>query len=129
MHDLTAGTAVTIDGPGGPITAMPFEVDHGSIMALGFRVEGLAYSPDMNGVPAKSMPHVEGLTCWVIDALRRTPHPSHFSLEESLGMIERTKPNRAVLTNMHVDLDHGTLCAELPDHIRPAHDGMVLDIS
>ena len=128
MHLLNAGEAVTIDGPGGPIKAMPFEVDHGSIIALGFRVEGLAYTPDMNGVPESSMPYVEGLNCWVIDALRRTPHPSHFSLEESLAMIERTTPESAVLTNMHVDLDHGALSTELPDHIRPAHDGMVLDI-
>lgn len=129
MNLLKAGEAVTVDGPGGPITAMPFEVDHGSIIALGFRVEGLAYTPDTNGVPEENMRYVEGLDCWVIDALRRVPHPSHLSLEESLALVEQAAPKRAVLTNMHVDLDHGQLSEELPGHIRPAHDGMTLEIA
>ncbi|MEM7427416.1 MAG: MBL fold metallo-hydrolase [Pseudomonadota bacterium] len=128
MNPLRAGEAVTVDGAGGPITAMPFEVEHGSIMALGFRINGLAYTPDLNDVPAGSVSHVEELDCWVIDALRRTVHPSHLSLAESLEWIERVKPGRAVLTNMHVDMDHARLCHDLPDHIRPAHDGMTIEI-
>jgi phosphoribosyl 1,2-cyclic phosphate phosphodiesterase len=63
---------------------------------------------------------------WIIDALRPTPHPSHFSLSDALGWIDRMKPRRAVLTNLHTDLDYGALCASLPDGVEPAYDGMVI---
>ena len=66
------------------------------------------------------------LDLWIVDALRPVPHPSHFSLPETLAWIERLKPKRAVLTNMHIDLDYGTLKAELPPYIEPAYDGMIL---
>ncbi|MHA1545723.1 MAG: MBL fold metallo-hydrolase, partial [Alphaproteobacteria bacterium] len=61
------------------------------------------------------------------DALRNRPHPSHFSLPQTLAWIERLHPRRAVLTNMHVDLDFETLRRDLPNRVEPAWDGMVLD--
>jgi phosphoribosyl 1,2-cyclic phosphate phosphodiesterase len=115
---------VTITGAGGEVTLTPFTADHGSMEALGFRIANLAYLPDAVAIPAESWPHLEGLDCWIVDALRRKPHPTHAHLEMTLEWIARAAPARAVLTNMHVDLDHDTLCAELPDHIRPAFDGM-----
>jgi len=60
----------------------------------------------------------------VIDALRYAPHPSHLSLDEALALIERLAPKRAVLTNLHTDLDYETLARRLPDHIIPAYDGL-----
>ena len=60
----------------------------------------------------------------VIHALRRKPHPTHAHLDLTLEWIAQAAPKSAVLTNMHVDLDYATLCAELPAHIRPAFDGM-----
>ena len=119
---------VTIDGAGGPITFRPFEVDHGSIDALGFRIGDVAYLPDVAEIPDAAWPVLQDLDVWVIDALRRDPHPTHAHLEKTLQWIERAKPNRAFLTNMHVDLDYDTLCAELPDHIRPAYDGLTVTI-
>jgi phosphoribosyl 1,2-cyclic phosphate phosphodiesterase len=119
----------TIEGGGGPIELVPFRVDHGSMEALGFRVEGLAYLPDVVAIPEESWLALQGLDIWVLDALRRTPHPTHAHLALSLDWIARAAPRRAVLTNMHIDLDHATLEAELPPHIRPAHDGMVLDLT
>ena len=117
---------VTIDGAGGPITLIPFEVNHGSMDALGFRINNLAYLPDVSEIPEDSLPALTNLDCWVLDALRRTPHPTHFHLERSLEWIERIAPKRAVLTNMHIDLDYVTLDGETPDHITPAYDGMTI---
>jgi phosphoribosyl 1,2-cyclic phosphate phosphodiesterase len=82
---------VTIEGDGGPIIFHPFEVTHGSIDALGFRVGDLAYLPDVSDIPAAAWPLLEGLDCWVLDALRRTPHPSHAHLEKSLSWIARAR--------------------------------------
>ncbi|TMV08021.1 MBL fold metallo-hydrolase [Ruegeria sediminis] len=115
-----------IDGPGGPIPFRPFRVGHGSIDSLGFRIRDLAYLPDVSDMPENAWTELENLDCWVIDALRRTPHPTHAHLEKSLEWIAQAKPRRAVLTNMHIDLDYATVDAETPDHITPAYDGMVI---
>jgi len=119
---------VTIDGDGGPVTLTPFEVDHGSIDALGFRIGDLAYLPDVAEIPEASWPALEGLEVWIVDALRRTPHPTHAHLARTLEWIDRARPRRAVLTNMHLDLDYATLEAETPDHVTPAYDGMTLTL-
>lgn len=118
----------TVSGPGGDITLTPFEVTHGTIDALGFRVGGLAYLPDVSDIPETVWPLLQDLDIWIVDALRRNPHPSHAHLDKTLSWIERAAPRRAVLTNMHVDLDHATVDAETPGHITPAHDGMTLTL-
>jgi phosphoribosyl 1,2-cyclic phosphate phosphodiesterase len=112
---------------GGAICGLPFEVRHGSINALGFRVGGLAYTPDVSDIPPESIDALTGLDVWIVDALRPKPHPSHFSLPETLQWIERLKPKRAILTNMHIDLDYATLKAELPANVEPAFDGMTIE--
>jgi len=117
---------VTIDGPGGPITLTPFEVEHGNIDALGFRIRDLAYLPDVSDIPDAAWPVLQGLDCWIVDALRRTPHPSHAHLARTLEWIVRAAPRQAVLTNMHIDLDYATVAAETPAHVTPAYDGMTL---
>lgn len=117
---------VTISGAGGDISFTPFEVDHGSIDALGFRIGALAYLPDVAGIPDKSWPLLEGLDVWILDALRRTPHPTHAHLDQSLEWIARARPKRAILTNMHIDLDYETVLNETPDNVEPAFDGLRL---
>jgi phosphoribosyl 1,2-cyclic phosphate phosphodiesterase len=69
------------------------------------------------------------LDVWILDALRWDPHPSHFSVEDALAWIERLKPRRAVLTNLHADLDYAVLSGKLPVHVTPAFDGMTLQES
>ncbi|MGR3760084.1 MBL fold metallo-hydrolase [Roseobacteraceae bacterium NS-SX3] len=115
-----------ISGPGGAIPFRPFRVNHGSIDSLGFRIGTLAYLPDVAGIYDEALPELEGLDCWILDALRRKPHPTHFDIATALSWIERMQPRRAVLTNMHIDLDYATVEAETPDHITPAYDGMVI---
>ena len=117
---------VTVDGPGGPITAVPFSLEHGRTEALGFRFEGLAYAPDVSRVPEASMRWLSGLDTLVLDALRYTRHPTHFSVGEALALIAAVRPRRAVLTNMHTDVDYATIAAELPAGVVPAFDGMRL---
>ena len=85
-----------------------------------------AYTPDLNGIPDASLAALSGLDLWIVDALRPVPHPSHFSLPETLAWIERLKPKRAVLTNMHIDLDYAHAEARASPYIEPAYDGMIL---
>ncbi len=119
---------VTISGDGGEITFQPFLVDHGSIDALGFRIGGLAYLPDVAKIPDGAWDQLKDLDVWIVDALRRDPHPTHSHLDQTLSWIEQAAPKRAVLTNMHIDLDYATLLAETPDHIEPAFDGMTIEL-
>ncbi|MFD1701730.1 MBL fold metallo-hydrolase [Methylopila henanensis] len=123
-HRLQPGEPTALEGPGGAIVALPIALTHGAETALGFRFDGLAYTPDVNAIPDASAALLGGLDVWIIDALRDTPHPSHFSLDDALGWVERLKPRRAVLTNLHTDLDYATLKARLPEHIDVAYDGM-----
>jgi phosphoribosyl 1,2-cyclic phosphate phosphodiesterase len=124
---IRPGESIVVDGPGGPIEATPFDLEHGDIAALGFRFGGLAYTPDLNGVPEASRRWLEGLDVWVVDALRYAPHPSHWSLADALAAIETMRPRRAVLTNLHVDLDYETLRRRLPANVEPAYDGMRIE--
>ncbi|MDE2446212.1 MAG: MBL fold metallo-hydrolase [Alphaproteobacteria bacterium] len=125
---IEAGSEITTQGQGGAISGLPFTVHHGNIDALGFRIGATAYTPDLNDIPESSLPYLQGLDLWIVDALRPKPHPSHFSLPETLDWIKRLNPKRAILTNMHVDLDYQTLLRDLPAHITPAYDGMPLEI-
>ena len=127
-HRLAAGRPVTIEGPGGPITALPFRQDHGDIASLGFRFGRFAYSCDLSGLPPESIAALADLDIWIVDALRYRPHPSHFSLQDALGWIERLKPRRAILTNLHADLDYETVRKEVPLNVEPAFDGLSGDI-
>jgi phosphoribosyl 1,2-cyclic phosphate phosphodiesterase len=121
---LRSGSPCKIKGSGGAIEATPFDLNHGEINALGFRIGNLAYSPDVKRIPAASRPLLEGLEVWIVDALRYRSHPSHFSLEEALAEIDAMRPKRAILTNLHTDLDYETLRKRLPKHIVPAYDGL-----
>jgi phosphoribosyl 1,2-cyclic phosphate phosphodiesterase len=127
MHELKAGHPVSVAGPAGPIEALPLAQDHGDITALGFRFGNVAYSADLHAMPDASADALAGLDLWIVDALRYTPHPSHFSVSDALAWIERIKPKRAILTNMHTDLDYQALRAKLPAHVEPAYDGMRIE--
>ena len=115
-----------IPGAGGPVTLTGFQVEHGDIHALGFRIGPVAYLPDVSAIPEPAWAALQDLDCWIIDCLRRTPHPSHTHLARTLDWIARANPKQAVLTNMHIDLDYTGLDAETPAHITPAYDGMTL---
>ena len=125
---LTPAEPCVIDGQGGAIDFLPFTVDHGEIPALGLRFGGLAYLPDVIRIPDASLPFLEKLDVWILDALRYTPHPSHISVAEALAWIARMRPKRAILTNLHTDLDHARLSAEAPPGVEVAYDGMRVEV-
>ncbi len=81
---------------------------HGDIPSLGFRFGNVAYSADIKSLPADSLAAMAGLDVWIVDALRKAPHPSHFNLDEALDWIARVKPKRAILTNLHSDMDYAS---------------------
>ena len=121
---LVPGQRAAVDGQGGPIEFMTVLQEHGDIPSLGFRFGNVAYSADIKGLPADSLAAMAGLDVWIVDALRRPPHPSHFNLDEALAWIARVKPKRAILTNLHSDMDYAELRASLPANVEPAYDGM-----
>jgi len=118
-----------IEGPFtiGDIHLIPFVQDHGSMISLGFRMDGISYANDVVDLDDNAFEIMAGSEVLIVDALRYTPHPTHAHLDRALEWIERVNPARAILTNMHVDLDYETLKAELPDGVVPAYDGMVIE--
>ena len=127
-NDIDPPKPVHIPGPGGVLEATPILQNHGDIASLGFRIGSFAYSPDISGLPEASIPLLQGLDVWVLDALRPIPHPSHFSVRQAVGWIERLRPKRAILTHLTAELDYAALKRDLPDHIEPAYDGMVIEL-
>ena len=126
--DIEPGVPFTVSGSGGDLTLLPFDMEHGRIRCLGFRVGDFAYCNDVSDLPDAAMAALRGLDTLVIDALRYTDHPTHANVARALEWIADLKPKHAVLTNMHVDLDYATLKRVLPAGVEPGFDGMVLDI-
>ncbi len=126
---MEAYQPVVVEGQGGSISALPILQDHGDITSLGFRFGPLAYSCDLKSLPADSVTALAGVSVWIIDALRDTPHPSHLSVSEALEWIARLKPARAILTNLHTDLDYEELRGRLPANVEPAYDGLTIEIA
>lgn len=117
-----------IDGAGGPLPIHPFWQQHGGVPCLGFRFGPIAYSPDVSALNDDAFKVLEGVDTWIVDALRYKPHPSHAHVALALEWIARLKPRRAVLTNLHQDLDYETLKGELPGNVEPAYDGMTIAV-
>ncbi|MDC3081667.1 MBL fold metallo-hydrolase, partial [Paracoccaceae bacterium] len=126
--NLIRSADVVIQGAGGKIDFQPISVNHGDIDSLGFKIGKLAYIPDVLEIPSKSWKELEDLDILIIDALRRDPHPSHTHLEKTLLWLRKLNPRRAILTNLHNDLDYSELKKELPKNVEPAFDGLEINI-
>jgi phosphoribosyl 1,2-cyclic phosphate phosphodiesterase len=112
-----------------PFTALgqrvvPIPLLHAQFNVLGFRIDDVAYCTDVNRIPDRSWPLLEGLRVLVLDALRYKPHPGHLSLNEALEVIARVKPERAYLTHMTHELEHETVNRQLPPGVELAYDGL-----
>jgi phosphoribosyl 1,2-cyclic phosphate phosphodiesterase len=116
-----------IEGPSGAIPIVSFDQDHGAVRSAGFRFGGVAYSSDLVGLPDGAFEALRDLDVWIVDALRWRPHPTHAHVERTLEWIARVKPRRAILTNLHIDLDYRALSAALPPGVEPAYDGLRLE--
>ena len=130
MRDLPPlGELWAVEGPSGPLPVLGFDQDHGSMRSVGYRLGPVAYSSDVVGLPEASFAALEGVEVWIVDALWFRSHPTHANVEMALGWIERVRPKRAILTNLHHDLDYRSLAAQLPEVVEPAYDGLTLDLA
>lgn len=112
-----------------PVSVQTFDQDHGTMISQGFRFGPLAYSSDVVDLDDKAFEALAGVECWIVDALRYTPHLTHAHVAKTLEWIARVRPRRAILTNLHIDLDYLTLKDSLPDCVEPAYDGMVIEMA
>ena len=128
LNKVENNVPIAIEGAGGAIVAHPFRQIHGKIDSIGYRIGNLAYSSDISDIPDESAAMLMDLDVWIVDALRRTPHPTHFHLAKTLQKIAQFKPKKAILTNLHIDMDYETLRQELPPNIAPAYDGMKITL-
>jgi len=110
------------------IPVAPFWQSHGFSQTLGFRIGPVGYSTDVVELDDDAFAALAGIELWVVDCLRREPHPTHATLGKVLGWVERLRPRRTVLTHMDQSLDYRELSAELPPGIEPGHDGLVIEL-
>jgi phosphoribosyl 1,2-cyclic phosphate phosphodiesterase len=112
----------------GGITVSVADQPHGAITSAGLRFEAdgrsIGYATDFKTMTDEMWALYQGLDIWIVDALRRTPHPTHPDLATALGWIDRLAPRRAALVHMDQSMDYAGLLAELPTNVVPAHDGL-----
>lgn len=108
---------------------LPIPIQHGPWHILGFRIGHFAYLTDCNGIPESSLPLLNGLDCLVLDALRRKPHPTHFTLDEAVAMARRIDAGQTYFTHIAHDLGHAETCATLPERMTLAYDGLEVEVS
>lgn len=128
LHPLAETGETRVPGEGGMLHAEALPVEHGNEAALGFRFGPAAYMPDVSLIPDSVEARLHGLDLLIIDALRDTPHPTHYSVSDALALIEEVRPRRAILTNLHTDLDYETLRRRLPEGVVPAYDGLTATV-
>jgi len=112
----------------GPINITSFAQSHGKIQTLGYRFNDFAYSSDVNCLDDSAFEKLKGVRIWVVDCMREREHATHSHLEQTLEWIEKVRPKQAYLTHMDQSMDYLKLTAKLPSHVRPAYDGLVIEI-
>ncbi|NOT42677.1 MAG: MBL fold metallo-hydrolase [Alphaproteobacteria bacterium] len=120
--------ALAIGGADETISVQAFDQDHGTMVSQGFRFGPIAYSSDVVALDDAAFEAIAGVDCWIVDALRYRAHPTHAHVERTLSWIERVRPKRAILTNLHTDLDYKTLRDSVPEGVEPAFDGMTITL-
>ncbi len=116
------GACWSIDGSGGSIPVTTFDQAHGPIRSVGYRLGPVAYSSDVSDLRPEALDAVRGCELWILDALRWTAHGTHANVDQALAWIAAAQVKRAVLTNLHIDLDYNGLRALVPANVEVAHD-------
>lgn len=119
---LTFGenTIDVVDQPHGKISSA------GLVFGSGGRK--IVYATDFKDMTPQMADAYRGADLWVVDALRRAPHPTHPHLEQTLKWVEALSPAAVLLTHMDQSMDYDTLCGELPANVRPAYDGLEMSL-
>jgi phosphoribosyl 1,2-cyclic phosphate phosphodiesterase len=110
------------------IRVIPIEINHADWMIFGYRIGKMAYLTDCSGIPERSIRKLKGLDLFIIGALRYTPHPAHFSVDQAIEAIRKVEPKLAVFTHMGHELEYEELSRQLPEGIMPAYDGMEFEL-
>ncbi|HYG77490.1 MAG TPA: MBL fold metallo-hydrolase [Planctomycetota bacterium] len=123
------GEAFTI----GALRFEPFVLDHQVMLNTGLRIScgsgpALAYCLDVKRIPDESFAKLQCSHTLILDMLREKSHPTHMNLEEALAAVARVNPQRAFFAHIAHEVDHRTLEAKLPQHIRLAYDGLVIEL-
>jgi phosphoribosyl 1,2-cyclic phosphate phosphodiesterase len=121
---ITYGTVFDAAG----MHVLPFMQDHGICETAGFRIGNFAYSTDAVELNEAAFDALEGIDLWIVDCLRKDPHPTHAHFDRTLGWIERVKPKRAVFTHMNFQSDYEQTLALCPEGVEPGYDGMILEV-
>lgn len=123
-------TYEVVDDPfellGVPIT--PVDLQHGRIRSCGWRIGGLAYLTDTNGIPAASLERLGGLDVLILDGLRERPHPTHFSIGEATAVARDLRPRQTLFTHLSHEVEYTRVSAMLPPGVGLAYDGLVLEL-
>ncbi len=106
----------------------PLELYHGSMRVNGYRVGTMAYCTDCNTIPDATVDQLQGLDLLILDALRLTPHPTHFTVDQAIDVAQRIDAKQTYFTHIAHDIHHQTVDARLPDRINLAYDGLVIDL-
>lgn len=123
-HPLEPGRETEIAG----IPVLPLAVDHGGMQVLGFRFGPVAYVTDVKRIPAEARSLLAGVRVLVLSALFERPHPAHLSIPEALETVAALGIQQTWLTHLTHETAHRALEARLPPHVRPAYDGLVLEV-
>lgn len=123
-HAVTPGVPFQVH----ETAVLPIAVPHGRASVVGYRVGDLAYITDAKTLPDSALAALAGVRVLVLNALLRTPHPTHLSIAEAVEMAQRVGAERTYLTHLTHDNLHAELAAELPPGIAPAHDGLVVEL-
>ena len=126
IHRITSDESFTVLNT----VFKPIPLVHGpNCNVLGFRFGNVAYCTDTNFISDSSLDLLRGLDCLILDALRYTPHPTHFSVEDALEVVERIQPKMTYLTHLSHDLDYELASAKLPSNVRLAYDGLRIPLT
>ena len=107
------------------ILIKPIKVQHGNVQSICYIIDKkLAYISDVSKIFEKDYKYFKNLKYIIIDCLWYRYHPSHFNLDKSLEMIKKFSPKKAILTNLHTDIDYDEVKKKLPKNIIPAYDGL-----
>ena len=124
----TRGLEVDVPVRIGPLSVTPVEVPHGRTRVFGYRIGPLAYVTDAKALPEAALVRLRGADVLVLNALFRRTHPTHLSVSEAVETARLVGAGRTFFTHLTHETAHAELEAELPPDIRPAYDGLTVEI-
>jgi phosphoribosyl 1,2-cyclic phosphate phosphodiesterase len=111
------------------VEVTPIAIPHGPVTVYGYRIDGLGYITDAKSLPGEAIEALKGVDVLVLNALFRTPHPTHLSVSEAVDAAARVGARETWLTHLTHRTAHAELEKELPNGIAPAFDGLTVEIN